>query len=135
MTTGKKKKHRNSAGGSSRELVFKEPDTQVYARVTKMLGNGRVTAECDDGVQRLCKIRGSMRKRDWVKVTDIVLVALRGFQDDKADLVCKYDDGEVRQLTRFGELVGLDSAKNDTPGNDDNLVVFGDSDSDYVDDI
>lgn len=37
-----------------------------YAQVLKMLGNGRLSAQCVDGVQRLCHIRGKMRKKVWV---------------------------------------------------------------------
>jgi hypothetical protein len=31
-----------------------------------MLGNGRLEAQCIDGVKRLCHIRGKMRKKVWV---------------------------------------------------------------------
>lgn len=34
-----------------------------YAQVTKMLGNGRVEAQCFDGEKRLAHIRGKMRKK------------------------------------------------------------------------
>jgi translation initiation factor 1A len=42
--------------------VFKE-DGQEYAQVTKMLGNGRLEAQCFDGEKRLAHIRGKMRKK------------------------------------------------------------------------
>jgi|MesohylFT_1024984.scaffolds.fasta_scaffold14087_2 hypothetical protein len=48
-----------------------------------MLGNGRVEAFCFDGVNRLCHIRGKLRKRVWIGVGDIVLLGLRDFQDQK----------------------------------------------------
>ena len=44
------------------ELVFREDD-QEYAQVTKMLGNGRLEAQCFDGEKRLAHIRGKMRKK------------------------------------------------------------------------
>ena len=65
-----------------RELTFKE-DGQEYAQVTRMLGNGRLEAFCFDGVNRLCHIRGKLRKRVWIGVGDIVLLGLREFQDQK----------------------------------------------------
>jgi initiation factor 1A len=34
-----------------------------YAQVTKMLGNGRLEAQCFDGTKRLCHIRGKLRKK------------------------------------------------------------------------
>lgn len=42
--------------------MFKE-DGQEYAQVVKMLGNGRLEANCFDGTSRLCHIRGKLRKK------------------------------------------------------------------------
>jgi translation initiation factor 1A len=54
-----------------------------------MLGNGRCDCMCIDGVKRLCHIRGKMRKRVWIATGDIVLISLRDFQDEKADIITK----------------------------------------------
>lgn len=75
-----------------------------YAQVTRMLGNGRLEAFCFDGVNRLCHIRGKLRKRVWIGVGDIVLLGLREFQDQKADIILKYDGDEARSLKTYGEL-------------------------------
>jgi hypothetical protein len=40
-----------------------ERRTAEYAQVVKMLGNGRLIAQCFDGEQRLAHIRGKMRKK------------------------------------------------------------------------
>jgi len=52
--TGGKNRRRGKgdADGQKRELEFKE-DGQEYAQVEKMLGNGRLTAQCMDGNKRL----------------------------------------------------------------------------------
>lgn len=42
--------------------MFRE-DGQEYAQVIKMLGNGRLEAQCFDGEKRLAHIRGKMRKK------------------------------------------------------------------------
>ncbi len=60
-----------------------------YAQVLRMLGNGRLEAHCMDGVKRLCHIRGKMRKKVWVNSGDIILVGLRDYQDEKADVILK----------------------------------------------
>ena len=44
------------------------PRCTEYAQVTRMLGNGRLEAFCFDGVNRLCHIRGKLRKRVWIGV-------------------------------------------------------------------
>lgn len=75
-----------------------------YAQITKMLGNGRVDASCFDGVRRIAHIRGKMRKRVWINQGDIVLVSLREFQDEQADVIVKYSPDEARALKQQGEL-------------------------------
>lgn len=121
---------KKKGGGSKRtdtrkrEMLFKE-DGQVYGRATAMLGNGRLRAKCDDGVERLCKIRGSMRRREFVHVGDLVLVALRDFGGggdgtefaaadskkkaplEKADVIFRYQPPEVQILKKYGEAVNI----------------------------
>ena len=48
---GGKNRRRGKGGGEDekRELIFKE-DGQEYAQVLRMLGNGRLEAQCIDGV-------------------------------------------------------------------------------------
>ncbi|KAK8799884.1 hypothetical protein WA588_002707 [Blastocystis sp. NMH] len=98
-----RKRGKNDNEGYKRELEFKE-DGQEYGRVQKMLGNGRIEAYCYDGKTRLCNIRGKMRKKEWISVGDIVLIGLRDFQDDKADVIMKYTADEARQLKAYGEI-------------------------------
>lgn len=73
---------------------------QLYAKATKMLGNCRLEVECFDGVKRLAKIRGSIRKKQWISVGDTVLVTLREYQDGKCDVIGKLNADEARLLRR-----------------------------------
>mmetsp|Transcript_28740 Transcript_28740/g.34916 ORF Transcript_28740/g.34916 Transcript_28740/m.34916 type:complete len:140 (+) Transcript_28740:141-560(+) len=100
---GKNRRRGKNENEEKRELVFKE-DGQEYAQVLRMLGNGRLEAQCIDGVKRLCHIRGKMRKKVWVNTGDIVLVGLRDYQDDKADVIQKYMADEARSLKAYGEI-------------------------------
>jgi translation initiation factor 1A len=100
---GKSRRRGKGGEGDKRELVFKE-DGQEYGQVLKMLGNGRCDCMCIDGVKRMCHIRGKMRKRVWIATGDIVLISLRDFQDEKADIILKYSADEARNLKGYGEL-------------------------------
>ena len=100
---GKNRRRGKNEGDEKRELVVKE-DGQEYAQVLRMLGNGRLEAQCIDGVKRLCHIRGKMRKKVWVCTGDIILLGLRDFQDEKADVILKYLADEARSLKAYGEL-------------------------------
>ncbi|KAF9688255.1 hypothetical protein SADUNF_Sadunf02G0178300 [Salix dunnii] len=98
-----RKRGKNEADDEKRELIFKE-DGQEYAQVLRMLGNGRCEAMCIDGTKRLCHIRGKMHKKVWIAAGDIILVGLRDYQDDKADVILKYMPDEARLLKAYGEL-------------------------------
>lgn len=102
---GKKVRRAGGKGGDdeARELITRD-DGQEYAKVIKMLGGGRLTAECFDGKTRMCTIRGNMRKRVWIATGDLILVGLRDYQDDKADVLHKYVPEEARRLKALGEL-------------------------------
>lgn len=123
--TQKKRARKAQAADKHRDMPYRE-DGQTYGRVTQMLGNGRVLAQCEDGASRLCRIRGSMRKRDWVRVGDTVLVALRTFQDEKADIVFKYEDGEVARLRRLGEIAAPKAEAASEDAEDDGGIDFDD---------
>ena len=45
-----------------------------------------------------------MRKKVWVASGDIILVGLRDYQDDKADVIMKYTADEARVLKLYNEL-------------------------------
>ncbi|GBF98839.1 hypothetical protein Rsub_11604 [Raphidocelis subcapitata] len=100
---GKNRRRGKNENEEKRELIFKE-DGQEYAQVLRMLGNGRLEAQCIDGIKRMCHIRGKMRKKVWVNAGDIVLVGLREYQDAKADVILKYMADEARSLKQYGEL-------------------------------
>ena len=100
---GKKVKDNNEI---ERPLEFKSvEDNQEYAQITKLLGNCRCSVLCVDGVERLAHIRGTMtKKKQWVKVGDLVLVSLREFEQNKCDVIYLYTLKEARRLKLLGEL-------------------------------
>ncbi|KAL9553157.1 Translation initiation factor 1A, partial [Mucor atramentarius] len=121
-----RRRGKNDTENDKRELVFKE-EGQEYAQVLKMLGNGRVEAQCFDGVKRLALIRGKLRKKVWINQGDIVLLSLRDFQDEKADVIQRYNPDEARQLKSYGELpdtAKINETDNNFGGEEDDEVEF-----------
>ncbi|KAI8997604.1 eukaryotic translation initiation factor 1A, Y-chromosomal [Pilobolus umbonatus] len=121
-----RRRGKNDTENDKRELVFKE-EGQEYAQVLKMLGNGRVEAQCFDGVKRLALIRGKLRKKVWINQGDIVLLSLRDFQDEKADVIQRYNPDEARQLKSYGELpdnAKINETDNNFGGEEDDDVEF-----------
>ena len=74
------------------------------------------------------------RAQVWVSAGDIVLCGLRDYQDDKVDIIHKYNADEARNLKQYGELpetarineTAVDMAMDDGDGEDDIGIDFDD---------
>ncbi len=77
---------------------------ELLAIVTTMLGAGHVKVRCEDGVERLARIPGKMRKRVWIREGDVVIVVPWPFKKDRADIVWRYTNPQVEWLERHGYL-------------------------------
>jgi translation initiation factor 1A len=88
---------------AKRELVLKLSD-QEYGQITKSLGDRRFEVYCFDGKTRSAHVPGRYKRRLFFVRDDIVLVQLRDYQDEKADLIHKYIPEEIAHLKRIGEI-------------------------------
>ena len=88
---GKNYRKGKHSGPVKRDLITKENDEDLeYARAEKMLGNARILLKCFDGVVRVGRIRGKMKRKVWIGVGDLVLVSLRPYENKKCDVILKY---------------------------------------------
>ncbi|MDG6222075.1 MAG: translation initiation factor eIF-1A [Candidatus Bathyarchaeota archaeon] len=77
----------------------------VLGVVKQMLGGDRMMVSCQDGRLRLCRIRGKMKRRMWIRLGDIVLVSPWDFQtDERGDVIWRYKRNQVDWLRRKGYL-------------------------------
>ena len=118
----KKKKNHPSTAEIERELIFKV-ESQEYAQVTKILGNCRLEVQCFDGKTRLANIRGSMRKKVWIKMNDVVLVSLREYEDSKCDVIHKYDAKEVNRLKSLDEIPKTVKLSDETDDKEEDIGI------------
>ncbi len=77
----------------------------VVGVVQKLLGYDRVLVKCQDGFTRICRIRGKMKRRTWVREGDIVLVSPWDFQsDERGEIFWRYTRNQVYRLRDEGVL-------------------------------
>ena len=116
--TKAKKNQKNRGVVEKRHLVEADLDGQVYAVLEKSLGSRFFDVKCLDGITRRCKVR---KKRMKVNVGDCVIISLRDFDDHNADVIYRYDSGEVKDLQRAGILPSSNDIGffNDTVGGGD----------------
>ena len=115
-----------------KRLLQERQDGECYAKVVKILGNCRLQCECFEKDKtgefnkktRIAIIRGNMRKRTWINTDDLVLISLRGFQDDKCDLIWKFNPDEVSELKQKKEIPNISLGPDEGSSNND--INFGD---------
>lgn len=77
----------------------------ILGVAVKLLGFDRVLVKCQDGNERLCRIRGKMKRRVWIREGDVVLVSPWDFQSDKrGDIFWRYTKAQAEQLRRQGHI-------------------------------
>lgn len=79
--------------------------TDVLGIAIKLLGFDRVLVKCQDGHERLGRIRGKMKRRVWIRQGDVVLVSPWDFQSDKkGDIIWRYTKAQAELLRKRGYL-------------------------------
>ncbi|MFQ6068425.1 MAG: translation initiation factor eIF-1A, partial [Candidatus Bathyarchaeia archaeon] len=77
----------------------------VLGIAIQMLGNDRIRVKCQDGYVRLCRIRGKMKRRFWIREGDVVLVSPWDFQFEKrGDIYWRYRRNQAEWLRSKGYL-------------------------------
>tara|TARA_B100000029_G_scaffold142939_1_gene138164 strand:- start:7469 stop:7984 length:516 start_codon:yes stop_codon:yes gene_type:complete len=93
--------------GSSDKIRVKLPNKKInemFAIADQILGGRRVKAVCEDGESRLARIPGKMRRRQWVREGDLIVVQPWDFQDEKANVCMRYTKTQSLYLSRKGVL-------------------------------
>lgn len=77
---------------------------EMFAIADQMLGGRRVRAICEDGEVRISRIPGKMRRRQWVREEDLIVVQPWEYQDDRANVITRYSKTQAMYLSRKGQL-------------------------------
>ena len=83
---------------------------EMFGRVVEIYGQERMEIFCEDGISRIGRIRGKIKKRVWVRKGDLVIVNPWGFetvvegQKEKCEIFWRYLRHEVAWLERNNRL-------------------------------
>jgi translation initiation factor 1A len=79
--------------------------SDVLGIAVRMLGFDRILVKCQGGKERLCRIRGKLKRRVWIREGNIVLVSPWDFQSDKrGDIFWRYRRNQAEWLRSNGYL-------------------------------
>ena len=124
-----------SGEGTSRIRVPlpKRKVNEMFAIADQMLGGRRVRAICEDGEVRIARIPGKMRRRQWVREEDLIVVQPWEYQDDRANVISRYSKTQAMYLSRKGQLpsiVDVFGTKEDPVDMGDDSGIFASGDDD-----
>ena len=118
-------------GGSSDKIRVPLPNERInemFAIADQILGGRRVRVVCADGETRLARIPGKMRRRQWVREGDLIVVQPWDFQDSKADVKKRYSKTQSLYLSRKGvlpEIVDVFGTGTESWDDLDDAGIFG----------
>jgi len=130
-------------------------DGQMIGRVLQMLGDRQARVYCNDNIERICKIRGKLRKKVWIATSDIVLISLRDFSsireaedsdsdieaaapttasNSRGDILAKYDTDVYSKLKKIDgvnkKLFGTMDGSKPAQENEEDYFNFDGADED-----
>ncbi len=94
---------------------------EMFAIADEILGGRRLRAVCEDGLSRISRIPGKMRRRQWVREGDLIVIQPWDFQDEKANVCMRYTKTQSLYLSRKGvlpEIVDLFGLSEEKPSED-----------------
>ncbi|CAI8227090.1 MAG: Uncharacterised protein [Methanobacteriota archaeon] len=103
---------------------------EMFAIADNILGGRRVSVICADGKTRMARIPGKMRRRQWVREGDLIIVWPWDFQDSKADVKHRYSKTQAIYLSRKGvlpEIVDLFGSGEELQDETDDSGIWSDS--------
>ena len=96
-----KKNKKGSFESHDKQMVYKEKAGEEYALVTNLVGNGNVRIKLPTGSEMNARIPGSFKKKKkFINKGDILLIAVREYEESKSDVIYKYSDGQSRTLQK-----------------------------------
>ncbi|MAO69710.1 MAG: translation initiation factor eIF-1A [Euryarchaeota archaeon] len=119
--------------GPIRVLMPNVKINEMFAIADNILGGRRVSVVCADGKTRMARIPGKMRRRQWVREGDLIIIWPWDFQDSKADVKHRYSKTQAIYLSRKGvlpEIVDLFGSGEDLQDDTDDSGIWNDSPKD-----
>lgn len=112
------KKYKSGKGDETKADLHEinTSDRQMAGRVIKNLGDRNMLIYCNDGRERICHIRGGLRKKvAKIEVGDIVLISIRSMEEgstmkDRGDILAKFErevHGQLKKEIGINETLFL----------------------------
>lgn len=80
---------------------------ELVGIIVQRYGGNRMDVKCTDGKSRNCRVPGRFKRSLWLRPNDFVLITPWVDDDEKGDIIFKYQGGQISQLRKKGILDNL----------------------------
>ena len=82
---------------------------QVLGLIEQRVGGRRMLVKCVDGKTRNCRVPGRLKRKLWLREGNAVIIEPWEFDDEKGDVVFKYNPTQFQWLKRKGYLKAVEN--------------------------
>ena len=82
---------------------------ELIGVIVQRYGGNRMDVKASDGKNRNCRVPGRFKRKLWLRPKDIVIIVPWEDDNDKGDVIYKYNGSQMNQLRKKGLLKGLDN--------------------------
>ncbi len=77
---------------------------EILGVVEQRVGGSRMIVKCFDGKARNCRVPGRLKRALWLREGDVVIVEPWEFDNEKGDILFKYNPTQVEWLKKHGYM-------------------------------
>jgi len=78
----------------------KKHKQEMFAIADRLMGGSRINVICEDGKSRMARIPGKMKRKERVRIGDLLIIKPWDIQNEKADIVFRYTRTQAITLSR-----------------------------------
>ncbi len=105
MNKKKKKHNKNKKQEGEKKIRVRLPrGREVIGIIEQRLGGNKMMVKCLDGKSRNCRVPGRLRRKLWLRPNDVVLIEPWELDNNRGDVIFKYNPTAVAWLKRKGYL-------------------------------
>jgi len=77
---------------------------EIFGIADQLLGASKIKVMCEDGMSRVGRIPGKIKKRMWIREGDLLIIAIWDFQPTKCDVKFRYTKTQAINLSKKGKV-------------------------------
>ena len=79
-------------------------ENEMFGIADQLLGASKIRVMCEDGVSRVGRIPGKIKKRMWIREGDLLIISVWDFQPDKCDVRFRYTKTQAVNLSKRNKV-------------------------------